>query len=180
MWIYLKNNWILFILMTSGSRGSPCISPQDAVPNRAALMDFAVIFPVHLDVTIRPHRVYKGLHTHATCRFNHSRVGEKRNKFRSVSTCHRPADCWVRLTSPVSRIYSNISLSRLLDLTFEILVVSKTLLYLLKDIKPVSHHIETRVCVCVNIHTFYDTTENTRTKPCDLNLLKPSGLFTYH
>ena len=25
MWIYLKNNWVLFILKMSGSRGSPCI-----------------------------------------------------------------------------------------------------------------------------------------------------------
>jgi len=25
MWIYLKNNWVLFILKTSGSRGSTCI-----------------------------------------------------------------------------------------------------------------------------------------------------------
>ena len=25
MWIYLKNNWVLFILKVSGSRGSPCI-----------------------------------------------------------------------------------------------------------------------------------------------------------
>ena len=24
MWIYLKNNWVLFILKMSGSRGSPC------------------------------------------------------------------------------------------------------------------------------------------------------------
>ena len=25
MWIYLKNNWVLFILKMSGSRGSLCI-----------------------------------------------------------------------------------------------------------------------------------------------------------
>jgi hypothetical protein len=112
-------------------------------------MDFAVIFPAHLDVTIRPHRVNKDLHTHASCRFNHSRVGEKWNKFKSVSTCHRPVDCCVRLAIPVSRSYSNISLSWLLDLAFEILFVSKTFQYLLKDIKHVSHYTETRVCVCV-------------------------------
>jgi len=61
-----------------------------------------------------------------------------------------------------------------LDLAFEILFVSKMFEYLLKDIKHVSHYIETRVCVCVRVrmHTFY-TTENTRVKPCDLNV----GLF---
>ena len=26
MWIYLKNNWVLFILKMSGSRGSSCIA----------------------------------------------------------------------------------------------------------------------------------------------------------
>ena len=57
-------------------------------------------------------------------------------------------------------------------MAFEILFVSKTFEYLLKDIKHVSHYIEIRVCVCVCMHTFY-TTENTRAKPCDLNV----GLF---
>jgi len=28
MWIYLKNNWVLFILKTSGSSGSPCMNNQ--------------------------------------------------------------------------------------------------------------------------------------------------------
>jgi hypothetical protein len=65
-----------------------------------------------------------------------------------------------------------------LDLGFEILVLSKTFQYLLKDIKHVSHYIESRVwvCVCVRIHTFYDTTENTGAKSCDLNV----GLFNGH
>jgi hypothetical protein len=27
MWMYLKNNWVLFILIMSGSRGSPCTFP---------------------------------------------------------------------------------------------------------------------------------------------------------
>jgi len=26
MWIYLKNNWLLFILKMPGSRGSPCVN----------------------------------------------------------------------------------------------------------------------------------------------------------
>ena len=29
MWIYLKNNWVLFILKMSGSRGSPCTWPTE-------------------------------------------------------------------------------------------------------------------------------------------------------
>jgi len=58
----------------------------------------------------------------------------------------------------VSSSYSNIALCRLLDLAFEILFISKTFQYLLKDIKHVSHYIETRgvcVCVCVCEHTHF-------------------------
>jgi len=35
MWIYLKNNWVLFILKMSDSRGSPCISRSPAVVARS-------------------------------------------------------------------------------------------------------------------------------------------------
>ena len=32
MWIYLKNDWVLFILKMSVSRGSPCISKRHSLP----------------------------------------------------------------------------------------------------------------------------------------------------
>ena len=33
MWIYLKNNWVLFILKMSGSRGSPCTKLKEQSPS---------------------------------------------------------------------------------------------------------------------------------------------------